>query len=165
MSYDNVLESDGPILSIWNKGKISNEDYVKLWLMMRIGRFQWLIEALPRETGLGDLSQADKVSDIFHELVKKIFESIGIKYYPLRLYRDDLNSPNVEPAMHAKRAYSYGNEQIKAELAIAFPKLFPGIHHGVIMNVVIPSYHKPARRESNSNEEWDGGFEFLYLPK
>lgn len=179
MKIFNALKSDGPFKPLsQSEIQITMENlladnkiqpysdlhkFVIQWTSSFIKPIQLLIEALPRETGLVDLQHSDSASDLFHEYLTEMYASVGIKYYPLRLYRDDFNSPNAEPVMkHTHSAYRYGRENEWDTLAAALFKLMPDIHHGSIIRVSEPSYYIP-RGDKDSRGEWKGVFEILFV--
>ena len=152
--FENIL-SEQPLLKSSNLIK-----FIIRWTTFFVPRFQLIIEALPRETGLIELSHSDTVSDWFHEYLMEMYASIGAKYYPLKLYRDDLHSSNTESVMHhTQGAYPIQHYE---QLAISLKRFFPDIHHGVILRVLSVSYHLDNKMASELKErEWDGVFEFL----
>lgn len=123
-----------------------------------IGKFQLIIEALPREIGLVSISQSDSVSNTFHEYVREMYASVGVIYYPLRLYRDDLNSAGSTEVLPHTHAGAYQKKESKKIEAA-----FPNIYHGVIIRVHRPSVHIGSKIAHELKlEEWDNAFEFVY---
>lgn len=129
--------------------KPSQHELVLDWNQFLIPRFQSLIEALPRETGLIDISQSDSASDSLHQYAGELLASIGVKYYPIRLYRDDFYSPGPTFIMrHDTGAHPFPYTE-------ALENIFPNLYNGIIIRVLNLCYHIPAKTDKDT---WGGAF-------
>lgn len=128
------------------------------WAELSIPRMQMLIEALPRETGQAEdiIKQSDIASDLFHDEASKMFKNLGNMYYPLKLYRDNLQSPS------AVRLMRQSSGAYKFDPSPQIVKAFPELRHGVMLRVYTLIH---LRIPPNSESPLQGAFEYLYKPK
>ncbi len=144
------------------KGELSNKSILE-WIFRWTHTLQMLMEALPRDIGLDAniIKQADEASNNFHQQVSIMLKSMGIEYFPVKTYRDNLDSPSVKTIIlhiHSFYQYKYSEELSKA---------VANVKHGTILRVARLGCRVPPSsdifKQMNMVSEWQGVYEFAVV--
>jgi hypothetical protein len=148
--------------------------FVATWAGHMIPPFQAVLEALHVEAGLGQSarlwrvvlersggtaasggSAIDQLSAIFHERVKTMYATIGMEYFPLRLYRDSVLSPTFRTLVRQTRSvYPFPHTDALHRAGLNIP-------HGLALRVFRPGLRR--LHPEASSRDWDGLFEYAVV--
>ena len=103
----------------------------------------------------GSSSRLDAVAGVFHRLVRELYQTVGCRYHPVRLYQDHLDSPAVELlARHTQQLHPFAH-------SVALSSL-DDLQAGTVVRLREPLVQMPDAQQAQECR-WMGSAE-LYRP-
>ena len=166
----------------WPSSLSTTQDVAKFvneWCRLRLPLLQLTIEAMPRELGVaskdagglkralesvnlahsqignfaGDLDLSiEGTAVMFHALVDELYKSINVRYFPIRLYQDDLDSRHVVLAM--QHTGTIGDVKY-GRLLVALGLVR---RHGIVVSVRQPLIQ--LQDPGATSDRWEGLLEY-----